>query len=385
MSGRTEIKSLIDQGYDPLHTEHWEAIEFDDKLDHLSLIDQRLKSFRKPDMQVRIGDTHFDCHSLLLQCYSEAFDELENERAVILPQEKVTPEAFQIIYAWMLAPKADIKREHFVEVFVAAEYLRIKHLINQCWICMDSIEALVEDRAFLLYIEAARFQQTILQNMLLKRICKFFLPLVASREFMQLPLEDLNILLKSSYIGVFSEADVFYAACIWLLEDWENRQEHVSEVMNLVRFTLIRPSLLAQLNSFDADERIHDILRHETTKYLVAQALNYAFSSKSFAEMSDHRLSSRRANRVAIQKLADRTWLEDLDAFREEGEMGIYAFTPEDYSYETFLERLGHLSRDRDCWKRWQKVEINVESLLTPRISLLKTPSDEHGETSGIY
>lgn len=278
MSGWKETQSLIDQGYDPLHTEHWENIEFDDKVDHLSLIDQRLKSFLKPDIQVRIGDTHFDCHSLLLQCYSELFEDLDNERAVILPQEKVTPEAFQIIYAWMLAPKADIKREHFVEVFVAAEYLRVKHLINQCWICMDSIEALVEDRAFLLYIEAKRFQQTILQNMLLKRICKFFLPLVASREFVQLPLGDLSILLKSSYIGVFTEADVFYAACIWLLEDWENRQVHVKEVMNFVRFVLIRPSLLAQLNCLDTDDRIHDILKHETTKFLVAQALNYAFT-----------------------------------------------------------------------------------------------------------
>ncbi|KXJ74308.1 hypothetical protein RP20_CCG013939 [Aedes albopictus] len=379
MSDRKEVPSLLQLGYDPNHTEHWDEIEFDEKINHLGLIDQRLKNFRKPDIQIRIGDTIFECHALLLRCYSEMFDELDNERVVQLPEEKVSPQAFQIIYDWMLSSKADIQREHFVEVFVAAEYLRIKHLTDQCWISMDSTEALMEDRAFLLYIEAARHQQAILKNMLLKRICAFFLPLVATSEFTQMPLDDLSMLLKSSYIGVFSETDVFYAACVWLREDWDNRQDSVSDVMHLVRFALIRPSLLAQLNSFDADERIHDILRNETTKYLVAQALNYAFSSNSFSELPEHH---RRTKRLEMQKPVDRTWLKDPYCSEEDGELGALPFTEDDYGYEAFLERLAYLNRVRDYWKRWEKVEISAETLLASSWSHSGSPSYEPDEMS---
>ncbi|XP_062554867.1 uncharacterized protein LOC134219970 [Armigeres subalbatus] len=378
MSHRENVPSLIQLGYVPNHTEHWAEIEFHEKISHLDLIDHRLKSLRKPNIHVRIGSTVFDCHSLLLQSYSGTFDELENERVVVLPEEKVSPRAFQIIYDWMLAAKADVQREHFVEVLVAAEYLRIKHLVDQCWICIDSTEALVEDRAFFLYIEAAQHHQNILKNMLLKRICAFFLPLVACSEYTQMPLDDLSVLLKSSYLGVFSETDVFYAACLWLLEDWDNRQECVSDVMNLVRFALIRPSLLAQLNSLDADERLHDILRNETTKHLVAQALNYAFSSKSSSELPDSSSTgTRRVKRLEMQKPTERTWLDDADSSRADGEHEVFSFAHDDYGYETFLERLSYLTRDRDCWKRWKKLEVSVEMLLSSSFTRLPSVSSE--------
>ncbi|XP_058827258.1 uncharacterized protein LOC131687219 [Topomyia yanbarensis] len=160
------------------------------------LIEKRLNELKHTDIQIRFGETLFECHTLLLQCFSEVFDELGNIPEVDLPEEKVTPDAFKLIYDWLLSQKPVVQREHFVEVFVAAEYLGIPALINQCWTCVDDTEALMEDRAFRLYTEAIPFQHTVLQNMMLRRICKFFLTLVASEEFLHLPIEDLTILLK---------------------------------------------------------------------------------------------------------------------------------------------------------------------------------------------
>ncbi|XP_058443881.1 kelch-like protein 41b [Malaya genurostris] len=344
-SGKFAANKMSEEVVDSEKISHWDKIDYDEKPNYLTLINKRLNEFKHPNIQIRIGEKLFDCHALLLQCFSEVFDELGNEPDVTLPEEKVTPEAFQLIYEWLLSQKSGLQREHFVEVFVAAEYLRIPRLINQCWTYVNDAESLMEDQAFQLYLETIPFKHAVLQHMMLRRICRFFLTLVASEEFVRLPVEDLCVLLKSNFIGVFSESDVLYAAAVWLLDDWESRSEHVGEVMKLVCFPLMSPSLLSRLIRCEEDDRIRVILQHDTTKNLTIQALTGLFKTSSDQRFGLHNSS----------KPVHRTWLKDptVSAAQEDKPLD-YKSHHQECTFGKFMERLEGLTSNPNSWQDFE-------------------------------
>lgn len=117
-------------------------------------------------------------------------------------------------------------------------------------------------------------------------------------------------------------------------------------------------------------------LKSFTEKYQISHRLWLA-SSNSFSELPVHH---RRMKRLEMQKPADRTWLEDPCVSEEDGELGVVCFALDDYGYDAFLERLAHLSRDRDCWKRWKKAVISAATLLMSSMSQSRSPSYEREE-----
>ncbi|XP_053685978.1 BTB/POZ domain-containing protein 1-like [Sabethes cyaneus] len=328
----------------------WDGIRFEDRPNHLDLVDAHLKSFKHTDVQVHIGNQVFDCHLLLLKCFSQVFDEMENVPAVVLPEEKITPEAFELIYQWLLSPSPRLQREHFVAVFVAAEFLRIPALLEHCWTCVDDSKALIEDRAFCLYTEAKYFQHTILQSMMLKRIWKYFLPLVASEGFVELPPNDVCLLLKSNHIGVFSEVDVLHSACLWLLNDWDSRCFHIGELMSLVRFPRMSPSLLSRLINCEEDERIHCILNHDSTKKLAIRALTNLWSFPKPEPVNTSRTEHR------MCRGDNRCWLIDPYTAKQEDEIAGFSPHRQERSFIEFLEFLKRLIENPECWVDWAKI-----------------------------
>lgn len=201
-------KSLSEMGFNPNAVEGWENIVQPTKTDLYKLLKNMIDSHVKPSVQIRIGEVTFNCHMMVLQCYSDFFMECNNEILIQLPKEKITPSAFLMVYDWMLSAKPLVQREGILELFNAANFLRIKELLNQCWLCLDDDVSFREDTAFLLYLEAQKYNMENLQQLMLMRICKFFLTLVASKEFLTLSAKEICTLLSSNTIGVNSEIEV---------------------------------------------------------------------------------------------------------------------------------------------------------------------------------
>lgn len=196
-------------GYDSTAVHNWSGLHQPPKIDLFVLLRQMIMSFEKTNVQIRIAETTFNCHMLVLQCYSEFFKELNDEQQIVLPAEKVTPEAFHKVYEWMLTSQPIVQREGILELFNAAQFLKIGGLVSQCWVCLDDDERFCEDAAFLLYLEARVLgQDQLIQQLMLNRVSKFFLTLVASKEFLEFDVDELCRLLSSNSIGVNSETDV---------------------------------------------------------------------------------------------------------------------------------------------------------------------------------
>lgn len=201
--------TLAQLGFDSKSVQNWSGIKQPPKTDLFELLRQMIMSFEKTNVQIRIADTTFNCHMLVLQCYSEFFKNLNGEQQIVLPAEKVTPQAFYKVYEWMLTSQPIVQREGILELFNAAHFLKIRGLVAQCWVCLDDDVRFCEDAAFLLYLEArALDQDELIQRLMLKRVNKFFLTLVASKEFLDFEVDELCSLLSSNTICVNAEMDV---------------------------------------------------------------------------------------------------------------------------------------------------------------------------------
>lgn len=241
--------TLAQLGFESTRVANWSGIQQPIKTDLFELLRQMILGFEKTNVRISIGDASFNCHMLVLQCYSAFFMELQHEQHVILPADKVTPYAFQRVYEWMLSTEPQVQREGILELFNAAQYLRIKGLVAQCWVCLDDDERFSEDAAFMLYLEARAIGHgdELIQRLMLNRVGKFFLTLVASKEFVEFDVEEVCRLLMSNSIATNAETEVLMAAIRWLDWRWDERRDDLLAVMRCVRFGLMTPWQLVEL------------------------------------------------------------------------------------------------------------------------------------------
>lgn len=177
------------------------------KTDLATLLMKMIRKFENTNITITIDESTFNCHMMVLQCYSELFMKYPNVSNMVLSSKKVTPHAFNMVYEWMLAVEPTVGRDGIVQLLSAAQYLKIDELTNQCWAYLDD-EQFSEDSAFLLYLEAREFGEESIQRLMICRIWKFFLTLVATKEFLDFADVELCKLLQSNLIAVNSEMEV---------------------------------------------------------------------------------------------------------------------------------------------------------------------------------
>lgn len=200
-------KSLAEMGFDPNNMPNWGDISQPKKPKLEKLLMDKVLRYEQTNVEIHIEGTIFRCHMLVLQCYSEFFCDLTGKDKVVLPTNKVTPQSFFMLYSWMLSPDPIVGREGILELYNAAEYLKIDGVLSQCWACLDDAQ-ISEDAAFLLYLEARQFRKSLIEELMIARIFKFFLTLVASEEFLKFAVDEVVLLLSSNSIGVHSEMEV---------------------------------------------------------------------------------------------------------------------------------------------------------------------------------
>lgn len=272
--------NLVKLGFTASAPIDWSQIKLPQKTNLYKHMHYRITNYINPDCLVQIEDVQFNCHLLVLQCYSVYFNEKTSRDVVKLPADSVTPKAFELIYEWMTYVHGDsytiLKRDNILEVFSAAQFLGIKELEEQCWAFVDCEELFSEDTAFLLYLEAKKVGNTAVMELMIPRIMKFFLTLVSSKDFLDLKLDEVYVLLSSNYITVHSEIEVFMSAVRWLWHDWKTRKECLEQVMSCVRFGLIAPWQLVDIRRNPENPEFLEITSHPAVQQMIDNGLAYA-------------------------------------------------------------------------------------------------------------
>ncbi|XP_011864766.1 PREDICTED: uncharacterized protein LOC105560338 [Vollenhovia emeryi] len=257
---------------------NWNNIILPEKTDLYQELARRITNYKNADCVVRIDHDEFHCHLLVLQSYSTFFDE-QNCKVIDLSDSNVTSKAFSIIYDWMISPINEsyqlLRRDNILEIFMAAQYLGMKELEEQCWAFIDNDELFSEDTAFLLYLEAKKIENTAVMELMVPRIMKFFLMLVSTKDFLELSTDELCLLLKSNYICVNSEMEVLMSAVRWLMHDWNERKKYMLQVLKCVRFGLIAPWQLVDVKRNPENPEFMELMSYPEVQKMVDDGLAF--------------------------------------------------------------------------------------------------------------
>ncbi|KAM7347147.1 uncharacterized protein ACRADG_006807 isoform 3-T3 [Cochliomyia hominivorax] len=334
-------------GYKSNDVEGWENIVQPPKEDLFKLLKNMIDNHIKPSVQIKIGQVTFNCHMMVLQCYSDFFMDCNNEILIQLPEEKITPAAFMMVYDWMLSAQPLVQREGILELFNAANFLRIKDLINQCWLCLDDDVRFREDTAFLLYLEARNFGLESLEQLMLMRIWKFFLTLVASKEFLFLNVKEICTLMSSNTIGVNSEIEIFMSVIRWLSHNWPERECHMLEVIKCVRFSLMPPWFLVTLNKNTDCLEIDRVIEHPEVKKMINDGITYTTTQLYYGENREEFLHF--LERYQLVAPMQRQWVYDKECnYHHRLECPNMQYV----TYKSFLEYLEMIRTiGKDYWR----------------------------------
>ncbi|XP_017788462.1 PREDICTED: LOW QUALITY PROTEIN: uncharacterized protein LOC108571007 [Habropoda laboriosa] len=328
----------------------WDNIILPEKTDLYQELARRITNYKNADCIVRIDQDEFHCHLLVLQSYSSFFDE-KNCKEIDLTGSDVSSKAFSIIYDWMISSQNEsyrlLQRDNILEIFITAQYLEIKELEEQCWAFIDNDELFTEDTAFLLYLEAKKIRNTAVMELMVPRIMKFFLMLVGTKDFLELSMDELCLLLKSNYISVNSEMEVLMSAVRWLMYDWENRKQYMLDVLKCIRFGLIAPWQLVDVKRNPENPEFMELMSYPEVQKMVDDGLAFVIIKYWYGNQTEDYYHW--IDLLGLSEPTNRNW------------------AGEDKNYVTYREFLLYL-------EEYQRTKLS--ELKAPKIRPNKTPTN---------
>ncbi|KAL7735808.1 hypothetical protein ACLKA6_017812 [Drosophila palustris] len=303
------------------------------------------------DLLIKLGTRQMQCNRLRLMCHSKYASRAltGGRRELELPEDRVTWPGLERVCRWIRQPEALLERRHIMMLLAAAIFLEMDGLVNQIWYCLDLALQFHDDQAFVASQEALGLRSNLpytgLDRSMLRRIECFFLTLVASVEFVQLPVDHICCLLGSERIAANSEKEVFFAAIRWLTHDWPTRAKHVLAIMPNIRLVLLPPDFLLALHEPTDEELLNVIIALPDFQQILSEACSdqtFLYSddgTQSYSYLFDSFEMSLPVRRPFI--------CHDLCSYHRQ-------FSDEfigDFSYKQFLSYLRVLQNERNSWK----------------------------------
>ncbi|XP_017778124.1 PREDICTED: uncharacterized protein LOC108563839 [Nicrophorus vespilloides] len=345
-------------GYTATDAIDWHEVLLPEKKNLYLELYARITNFTNADCKVYIDNEEFNCHLLVLQCYSEVFHTYVAVKKVELPSDKCSPASFAFIYEWMITGDPsyrELNRENVLDIFNAAKYLKIKDLIEQCWAFIDNPDVFSEDTAFLLYTDAKEKNLPEVRELMLPRIEKFFLMLVSSQDWLELELEDVQNFLQSNYICVNCEMEVFMSAVRWLKHDWENRDKFKTAVLSCVRFGNLAPWQLVDIKRNPDNPEFRDLAKDPDICKMIDDGLAFVIIKYWYGQEND---DYQHWNSIlALKEPPTRNWSGTEKTYFTYREFLIYL---DQYRRTQMIEK----SKPRES-KRPKSMEVRV----SPRVS----------------
>ncbi|KAH8300987.1 hypothetical protein KR044_008174, partial [Drosophila immigrans] len=254
----------------------------------LDIATQMLETNEGAYLRVEIASHVFDCNPRLMRLYSAWFAVLQwNVDYVMLDERDVAPKAFRVIYQWMRTQRA-IKMKHLAKVMQGAKYLKMDTLIEECWDILAD-PPVREKQAFQLFWDAGNMPLLDdMRHLILSRVRAYFLPLVASEDFVKLHRDQLIDLLTQTCIGVNSEIEVLFAAVRWIVHNTHDRLPHMQAVMKCIRFIYLPMRILFALRdgTIAAETGVINTPEHVLLEFHKDQNLrNHLSEAMSFISM----------------------------------------------------------------------------------------------------
>ncbi|XP_046680110.1 uncharacterized protein LOC124367384 isoform X3 [Homalodisca vitripennis] len=357
--------SLAKMGYVVDNCLDWKNLILPKKADLQKLLLHNVLNKIHPDIQVKIGSSVYNCHRIVLQCYCSNFIP-KSGSVVELPEKEVSKDVFSQIYHWMLHLGTDsyklLRRDNILEIYKAASFLKIKELEDQCWAFIDNVDVFFEDRAFLLYLAARKYDNKTVMELMIPRVQRFFLTLVSSREFVEFSCEEVCTFLQSNYICIHCEMEVFMAGVRWLEHDWNRRKEHAVEVMSCVRFGFINPRVLITLRRNPQSPQFLRVANIPEISKMIDDGVALSILKTYFENDSDEDFQ-KSLKLLGVTNPVPRNWAGSDKNYQ---------------TYDEFMQELNHYRSKQRLDVKLSRMKLKLESVNDDFLSSAVLPPATH-------
>lgn len=269
-----------------------------------------LKNFWFDTLEVKIGNSYMHIDRSIFRHYAKAFKDHDNF-FLELPSHKVPMHLMAKLYHWMIFDDYKLLFDgDFLPMYNMAKFLDVRVLLNQFWATFAATDCagLYDQQAFQAYLKARQLQCEDIMTIMLGRIRKFFLPLIASQEYIEFDANEVIFALKLNKIYVNSEDEIFFCALRWLEHDWENRRLFLMDIMSAVRFRLLSPWLHRSILFQPETETIGKLGRWKDIRALLWDACLYAQAQLVFRLSPSKKHDSAVVLKYSRSHIADRSW-----------------------------------------------------------------------------
>ncbi|KAM7291083.1 mucin-17-like [Ixodes scapularis] len=184
---------------------------------------------------------------LLIECspfFRKTLEKPENCHKNKLKLSGVSAATFAVLYNYMTTGKLDMSPEIVADVFNAAFRLHMSDVVKKC--IQVETETTPIGQQILMYSAARRLNLTEEERRAYNFLTAHFMSVVATKEFLEMDVDDIVLLMSADTIGCHCEAEVFEAGMSWLNYAPEQRLANSEKVMSAVRFDQMNLSELNQ-------------------------------------------------------------------------------------------------------------------------------------------
>ncbi|NXF30578.1 IPP protein, partial [Nyctibius bracteatus] len=199
------------------------------------------------DVQLEVGPETFAVHRLVLAASSPYFAALfaggmkESGRDVVRIAG-VEADTFHTLLDFIYTGVLSIAENNVQELIVAADMLQLTEVVE---LCCEFLKGHIDP---LNCVGLLQFSEQVACRDLMEfaesYIHAHFLEVQGGEEFLALTREQLIKILRSEDLSIEDEYQVFIAAMQWILKDVGKRKKYVVEVLEPVRFPLLRAQKL---------------------------------------------------------------------------------------------------------------------------------------------
>ncbi|XP_061763129.1 kelch-like protein 5 isoform X1 [Nerophis ophidion] len=211
-----------------------------------------LRSQQLCDVTLVAGDRRIPAHRLVLSSVSDYFaamftSDVREAKQDEVKIEGVDPDALWVLVQYAYTGRLELREDTIEYLLSASCLLQLSSVVQACSSFLVKQLHPSNCLGIRSYADAQGCHD--LQRAAHNYTMEHFLEVVAGQEFLLLPSDEMEQLLKSDDINIPDEETVVTSLLSWVLHDADARRRHLPPLLAHVRLPLLQPQFLADLET----------------------------------------------------------------------------------------------------------------------------------------
>ena len=239
---------------------------------HSRILLSKCSQFRREgefiDIRLKVGDTLFPAHRVVLASYSDYFHSIftDGKEVIEMKDKSISPEIFKIVMDSIYTGDLHVNQKSVFEVLLAASQLQIASVIQLCcdFVKKEFIENRIDLKNYsVLCTVAVRLGLRDLQEAAEAKMASMYKDVCESKEFLtHVDADQLLILLGRDDLNSPSEAFVFKSVMKWIKYKGEERMPVAGKLIGAVRLGLVDVKIVIEELKTEEMQRFPEVNMH---------------------------------------------------------------------------------------------------------------------------